>query len=590
MFFSLFSLNETYSQAKKDKSECIINYVNTKALVVRSYPSADSLKVSELTIYQKVLIDSTNLGNDWVKIIYPVNGYVDKDMLFTEKEMDDFYFSKKAGTDLITNIYDGYTPYYDLLKNSNSTFYSDVKWTKDNANKVNIVNGDGLNLRKEANIKSAILRQFYTGELIVIDESYSDTSWRKVIYPANGYVAQEYIFTDSEVANMKADSIADMKQINSAVTESEIITYKNKNCDVKKFQKQKNEGNSEIDVIEYEKNYYVVLKNNQSLKNDEYEITVSDTADVNKNGYIGKENINIEVKTTDPEKEYIGEVYARESQDNNYEMIGKTKKITSEEPGLISIDENSNLTKGTYNFKTNIYDAENKSLLTTDIYQNGALTNQKIELPVEDDSLANGKAKFDISLFGTFAPYLIPVEQQFKQVPYYQFKDTIYPIGANLEFAYRPWNLSIGGGYNQFEAKSLSEAYSLQTRIYNGYIKYSPFYFFDDKMELFINAGFTKWSSNFQNIKYKDMVDYYPLETDEGFGYVVGAGFTFDFKYFIVGAQYQLYNSKIGTFGELPIDPLNEEEFALYIPKTQYKLFTGANQFQITLGYRFKFK
>ncbi len=175
-----------------------------------------------------------------------------------------------------------------------------------------------------------------------------------------------------------------------------------------------------------------------------------------------------------------------------------------------------------------------------------------------------------LSLLGVFGAVNIPIEKQ--------FKNKFNPLGINLEFSKSNWNVGLGVGSNYMEANK--DDYVLKTLAFYFYGKYSLLKFFNNNLDFFVSAGGLYWRSSFQYTKYPSLEDYYPVEKDNGFSYLLSVGTGHTFGNFLIRLQYQLLRSKDASFGKIP----SETEFTNY-----YTLYTGSQQLQILLGYRFNF-
>ncbi len=173
-----------------------------------------------------------------------------------------------------------------------------------------------------------------------------------------------------------------------------------------------------------------------------------------------------------------------------------------------------------------------------------------------------------LSLLGVFGVVNIPIEKQ--------FKNKFNPLGINLEFSKSNWNVGLGVGSNYMEANK--DDYVLKTLAFYFYGKYSLLKFFNNNLDFFVSAGGLYWRSSFQYTKYPSLEDYYPVEKDNGFSYLLSVGTGYTFGNFLIKLQYQLLRSKDASFGKIP----SETEFTNY-----YTLYTGSQQLQILLGYRF---
>ena len=133
-------------------------------------------------------------------------------------------------------------------------------------------------------------------------------------------------------------------------------------------------------------------------------------------------------------------------------------------------------------------------------------------------------------------------------------------------------------GYTNGQA-NLKE-YILKNEIFYLHVQYTFWRIINNHFRFYALAGGGYWQSKFQFTKYPSLTDYFPEESQKGFGYYVGGGLEYNLSGFYLGVQYSFFGTEEATFGPEPKDG----EFT-----NQYNLFVGSNKVEVNFGYRFKF-
>jgi len=210
----------------------------------------------------------------------------------------------------------------------------------------------------------------------------------------------------------------------------------------------------------------------------------------------------------------------------------------------------------------------------------GSELNQYTDLDTMDifATHADDGNKLRITALGALSPYYIPMDHNFTKLG--------IPYGGSIEFSKQKWPVSFGLGFNSMRAQTNSMVYILQANDIFVFGKYIPLKLFNEKLELFLTAGGTAWSAQILNVKYPEHEEYYPTNIVRGYSYTGGVGTLFEFHKFLFGLQYQLYGTPVVIIGEDYNEPDTQEGLDDFVPTTQYKLYAGSNQLQITIGYR----
>jgi hypothetical protein len=215
---------------------------------------------------------------------------------------------------------------------------------------------------------------------------------------------------------------------------------------------------------------------------------------------------------------------------------------------------------------------EEKVLVVVDAKNNKIWT--KILYPVEgyilSENIFEDVGSFVLSVGGSYGVSQIPYEKNLTNLK--------NPIGGFLEFSKTNWRLSFRVGYNHSGSKI--STYNLKTDLIYLQVRYNFLRMFNNHLNPYIFAGGCYWNSSFQNTKYPELASYFPLEKDNGTGYMFGVGLIFSINNFVLDVQYFYFGSKQAVFGKEP----QPGQFT-----NQYKLYPGSNQVNVMLGYRFVF-
>jgi hypothetical protein len=258
---------------------------------------------------------------------------------------------------------------------------------------------------------------------------------------------------------------------------------------------------------------------------------------------------------------------------NNLDDINSTQNW---KPYIIPCDKEYSFIKS-----ENDFDKETIGIISEDdevlaITNDGLLEKEWIEIyfPQKGFLFAN-----DLSLIKSNHQLGIGLSYGFINIPYEKnLENYKNPIGGFIEYTKTNWDFLFRIGYNQ--SQSNLKEYILQSDVFYLHIQYSFLHLFNNHIRFYALAGGGYWNSKFQFTKYPSLEDYFPEETDNGFGYFVGGGIEYSLSGFFIGVQYSFFGTEEAKFGPDPIPG----EFT-----TQYNLFIGSNQVEVDLGYRFEF-
>lgn len=168
----------------------------------------------------------------------------------------------------------------------------------------------------------------------------------------------------------------------------------------------------------------------------------------------------------------------------------------------------------------------------------------------------------------------------FLQIPYERnFDNYRIPLGLFLEYTRSNWDLNFRAGYTN--SQSNISTYILKTDLIYLTGSYTLFRFFKESAEVFLMGGVGIWYSSFQNTKYPTLTEYFKEEKQDGMGYLLGAGFRYNFPNLFAEIQYLFIGTREAKFGPYPVPG----EFT-----NQYLLYPASNHFGISIGYRINFQ
>jgi hypothetical protein len=165
-----------------------------------------------------------------------------------------------------------------------------------------------------------------------------------------------------------------------------------------------------------------------------------------------------------------------------------------------------------------------------------------------------------------------------ENIPYEKNMENLKnPLGAMIIYDKSSWFISPGIGINYSQIHL--NTYYLKTLFAYLFGNVKIFSLFNSHLQFYGTAGGGYWFANFQNTKYPELTSYYPLLKSKGFAYAVGGGVSYTNWNFVVGVQYLFWNSfKMAVFGKKSTGP---GDFS-----NEYKLFPGANQLNLIIGYK----
>ena len=258
---------------------------------------------------------------------------------------------------------------------------------------------------------------------------------------------------------------------------------------------------------------------------------------------------------------------------NNPDDINSTQNW---KPHIIKCDKEISFVKS-----GNDFDQESLGIIREDdevlaITNDGLQNKEWIEIYFPQRGFIFAK---NLSLLKSNSLLSVGLSYGFINIPYEKnLQNYKNPIGGFIEYTKTDWNIAIRIGYNK--SQSNLKEYILQTDIFYLHLQYSFLHLFNNHIRFYALAGGGYWNSKFQFTKYPSLEDYFPEETDNGFGYFVGGGIEYSLSRFFIGVQYSFFGTEKAKFGPDPIPT----EFT-----TQYNLFIGSNQVEVDLGYRFEF-
>ncbi len=551
----LFPLNVNAQEKQKDGKPYIVLYAKNNI----SLEGGKKIKQ-----YQKLLAVPDISDKEFIRIAHPYKCKIERSKLLNEKQMDIAYFN-----------------------HSNKAYEMRVSKSENKNTAVKFIKANKLNIREEASIESETVGSFSKHEKVLVEINKKDQVWTKVLSPKEGYVHNKYFLSKEEVESECQIHTNTAEQINKALKGNTYTDAKS----AKKLKADTKEKNK-IDLVtaDNKKEELFAQKNTKKLSTRKVEISWTEKTDYNSNKYNSKADLNIKITDKTKKSDYSALILYRESKQKNFDKYSIIKEFSLEKPGKITIGRKKELDKGFYNFIIEIYDTKTGELICITGNRNNKLNRKRFETSAQDRGEdGKGGNRNQLSLLPGFSPYFMSVEKGFNPDFGNGLFKNKYPWGGNLEYSRTNWPISFGFGYNSMQVLSDSEAFKLKTNTFNLYLKYTPFTLFNDHFEPFISVGATMWYGRFENILYPEMTDYYPVHKDNGLGYSAGIGAVFNFGNFIIGAQYKLYGSRESVLGELASDPQTALEAEEWQPSNQYKLYTGSNQLQIIIGYRFEF-
>ena len=560
------------TDTRGNKSNYVIRYTRTGNVAVRDSAAFSANEITRLNRFEKILV-TDNEVDEWLPILYPHKGYINRYRLYTERDLDILHRNELARLKELDLIASGKTPFQDYLENKNGLALFDPSrvWRSDDRYQVKIVSASVLNLRFVPSAEFDTIGQFVQWDKIIIEKDFGlESHWDKVIWPMKGFVNSQYLFTDEQVKQLYNEQLMHIWSIEDAVSLSSITLAMNKKelvvC-------QKHPENNTI--IKSKKADFIIRKSIQSVADTSVLIWWSDPQDPEQNNYLNSATLNLQINNAEIQDNFKARLYCRRSDEEDYRplVLGKPEIIKEGYPTSWIIGRNEhNLIKGAYDFKVEIFDAVTGDLLTTQTaFSRKALSNINFE--------NNYARRMKLDAFIAVSPLYLPVEADFSRFG--------FPWGYNFEFSKEGWRLGLGAGHNTMKAQSSTGAFNLVTSNTYIYAKYVPFRLFNDHLDLFVLAGGTQWITKIVNVKHPEHWEYYPLEADQGYYFTGGCGAMFVVKHLLVGIQYQFYGTPLVVLGTPLNEPETKEELSHYIPTNQYKLYAGSNQLQVLLGYRF---
>ena len=589
-------------------------FIHSDSTRVFQGPGENQPVKTTLNAFEEVRI-SGNPDAGMVQLLSPTTGFVNRDQLYDEAQMDLFAKREIAWHTELDLVCHDQTPLADIQASPDSkpAYSLERPWTDDGRHRVRYVRAGSVDLYSKASNRADVLGTLTTNQRMIIDASYKPRSeWVKVVYPFAGYANVNSLYSNEHVcARLERQTIlvnkiraalglepliveATSKEITSTAesTAPTNVTAtpktRNRAAGTSKTTKPSSGGTKIISWDEHQaqKTDQPLVIPDNDVSNNEALVIPGLTRDPNPTS---ETKIVTDTRIADLEKQ----VASLQNELNTLKTQKKDLPTDPEQatdravviPGLTrdpDMIRDQDLIRDSAN--TNKITIVSPKLIPTQLDPG----DWKAEAELDKDLFAGidsvimltypADNKWRISGLATLAPYHIPVEKNFIKLG--------LPYGGGVEVGKQNWPVSMGVGYNAMRAQTQSQVYILNARDVSLYAKYTPFKLLQDQLELFVNAGVTGYDVDITNQKYPEHQDYYTPEMVRGIGYMGGAGAMYEFKKFLLGLQYQHYGTPLLVMGPDLNEPETQEELNNFIPTTQYKLFAGAHQFQIIVGYR----
>ncbi len=190
---------------------------------------------------------------------------------------------------------------------------------------------------------------------------------------------------------------------------------------------------------------------------------------------------------------------------------------------------------------------------------------------IKRDDINWEKKNFVLSLGFFYSALDVPYEKNLQKKK--------NPMGGFITFGRANWLVTPGIGV--LFSQSHSGMFLLKTQLYSFFLNVHVLRLFSNHLDFFGTLGGGYWQASFENFKYPNIPEYYPLLKTKGFAYLSGGGFDINFWNLFLGVQYLFWNSpKEAVFGDEP----KPGDLTM-----QYKLFPGANLINVAIGYRINF-
>ena len=611
-------------------------FVKFNNIPVRDQPTVSGNVIAIYDQFDKIVV--SHLADEmFYEVVYPIEGYINRLMVYTEKEMDELYINEINQMNELGLVARGMTPYHDIIKNREGlpAYDLDRKWAFDTINLLKYVAVPLLDVRSGPSKNFKSLGQYRLADKIIIDKNYkSRGGWVKTTFPIEGYARNMDLYTTQEIKIYHENqrdwvnaigSALGMAPIEEIIYEEEIILPDEKvilpdvevdlnankeilisnvidrdslililQDSIRRLEDEmtadvlsllaEEEKNKEIDQAddaddEEEQETEKVIEEEVpeiqiTMPDSSMSIWWTDELDADENDFPESAILNILYDYPDSKEKFIPRLSYRPEDGKNY------RPFNLPPPKKIRIGKPAKwLITGDPGMAQGRYNLKLELLdkKTGDVQSTHSYLNRE-ELNLKSFEYLEGKNKLRISILGHVSPLYQPVELIFRRLG--------FPYGGSVEFSKQKWPVSFGLGVNVMKAETVSKVYHMQSSNLYLFGKYTPLKLFDDRLDLFITAGASSFWSQIMNVKYPTHEDYYPTEASRGFGYTGGAGAVFEFHKFLFGLQYQLYGTPLVIFGAPLNEPETQEGLKDYIPTTQYKLFAGSNQLQVMIGYR----
>lgn len=565
-------------------------FIHSDRSPIYAGPSTSTVKSDSLNAFERVEAFASP-GTGFIQLSQPIHGFIDRDKVYDEDEMYEYARSETDWYNELDKVCKGLTPLQDIQQNDNGrpAYGPDRRWTDDEQHKIRYTRATLLDVFTKASHRSDVVGQLKKNHRVIVDSKYKPRSdWAKIVYPYEGYIDKNSLFNEAQIKGRLGRQALLINKVNVAlglpllegliappkptvarVAQATVVaqttpkprtstprTYRKPSASTKQvgtptkiipYDAQRMNLTEKIIVVETPKEQVV-------------ETPVQQVVELAIQGVVEPELVI--------QKDPVIEIPVIEA-----EPILNIDSLIVDVPP-INLDAERN------DYPINIV---NRRLLP-----DTSLTTRWNDYAILDKSLYEGvdsivmldygDNKLRVTALGAMAPYYIPIEKNFTRLG--------IPYGGSVELSKAKWPVSFGVGYNSMRATTTSMVYILDAKDINLFAKYTPIKLLNDHMELFVNAGVTGWDVNIMNDKYPLHQDYYQPEAARGIGYMGGAGALYEYKKFLLGLQYQHYGTPLVIMGPDFSEPETQEELSEFIPTTQYRLYAGAHQFQVIVGYR----
>ena len=548
---------QVHSDPRKDDHSCSIRYVRGDKTAILEAAAFMSREVSPLDPYERILVIE-NDSTDWLATIYPRHGFVNQHMLYTEHQLEMLYLDEVRKQSELDLVLSGRTPLRDILDGSSTLppFDASRTWMKDDQHRVKIVNTSVLHVRYFPSHLFDTVGQVYQWDKVISDITFNRGGrWDKLVFPISGFVNNTFLLSDEEMKNLHGEQAGLISGFRQTVTSNSLAEAESMR-EVRIARKQ----HMDTEILKFESKEIIARNNLRLLSDSSVTIWWSDRVDLNQNHYPGSAKLNLRINDATIRDPFRTRIYYRKSNEEGYHPLplGWQRVMKNGKPGSYVIGtKDHHLLKGSYNFRVEIFDQKTRDLLAV----HTSLDREELRNLSFENEYIN---KFRLGVMMTVSPVLVPVEAIFSRLG--------FPYGVNLEVSRENWRFAVGYGFNTMKAVTESGTFILETQNNFLYLKLVPFRLINDHLDLFLEAGPTRWLSKVNSVNDFGHPDYFPMETQSGFHLMGGIGAQVTVRNFLLGVQYHLYGSTLA-------------EFSLF--SNPNELHMGSHQLQLSIGYSF---